>query len=38
MRVNWRQIHAARNSFAALSAACEQEGFIVHPVENPQMM
>jgi B12-binding domain/radical SAM domain protein len=35
MNVNWRQIHAARNSFAAVSAACEQEGFILHPVENP---
>ena len=35
MRVNWRQIHAARNSFAALSAACEQEGFILHQVDKP---
>jgi B12-binding domain/radical SAM domain protein len=35
MQVNWRQIHAARNSFAALSAACEQEGFVLHLVDKP---
>jgi B12-binding domain/radical SAM domain protein len=35
MRVNWRKIHAARNSFAALSAACEQDGFPLHPVDQP---
>jgi B12-binding domain/radical SAM domain protein len=35
MQVNWRQIHAARNSFAALSAACEQEGFILHQADKP---
>ena len=35
MQVNWRQIHAARNSFAALSAACEQEGFVLHQVDKP---
>ncbi len=35
MQVNWRQIHAARNSFAALSAACEQEGFILHKADKP---
>jgi B12-binding domain/radical SAM domain protein len=35
MNVNWRLIHAARNSYAALSAACEQAGFILHPVEKP---
>ncbi len=35
MRVNWRQIHAAANSFAALSAACEQEGFVLHLVDKP---
>jgi len=35
MQVNWRQIHAARNSFAALSAACEQEGFILHQTDKP---
>jgi B12-binding domain/radical SAM domain protein len=35
MNVNWRKIHAARNSFAALSAACEQEGFQLAPVDQP---
>jgi B12-binding domain/radical SAM domain protein len=35
MKVNWRQIHAARNSYAALSAACEQEGFLLHQVDQP---
>ena len=35
MQVNWRRIHAARNSFAALSAACEQEGFILHQADKP---
>ena len=35
MEVNWRLIHAARNSFAALSAACEQEGFSLQPVDQP---
>jgi B12-binding domain/radical SAM domain protein len=35
MHANWRKIHAARNSFAALSAACEQEGFLLHPVDHP---
>ena len=35
MIFNWRQIHAARNSYAVLSAACEQEGFILHPVDHP---
>ncbi|MDD1694122.1 MAG: TIGR04013 family B12-binding domain/radical SAM domain-containing protein [Methanoregula sp.] len=35
MRVNWRQIHAARNSFAVLYAACEKEGFVLNPVGDP---
>ncbi|MCK9592549.1 MAG: TIGR04013 family B12-binding domain/radical SAM domain-containing protein [Methanoregula sp.] len=35
MEVNWRQIHAARNTYAVLSAACEQDGFILHPVDRP---
>jgi B12-binding domain/radical SAM domain protein len=35
MNVNWRLIHAARNSYAVLYAACEQAGFILHPVEKP---
>ncbi len=34
MQVNWRTIHAARNSFAALSAACRKEGFILRPAEQ----
>ena len=35
MNVNWRQIHAARNSYAVLSAACEREGFSLRPVDQP---
>jgi B12-binding domain/radical SAM domain protein len=35
MQVNWRSIHAARNSFAVLSAACETSGFSLHPVDTP---
>jgi B12-binding domain/radical SAM domain protein len=35
MKFNWRLIHAARNSYAALYSACEQAGFILHPVEKP---
>ncbi|MCX6688306.1 MAG: TIGR04013 family B12-binding domain/radical SAM domain-containing protein [Methanoregula sp.] len=35
MRVNWRQIHAARNSYAVLSAACETEGIVIYPVDLP---
>ena len=35
MKVNWRLIHSARNSYAALYAACEQSGFILHPVKKP---
>ena len=36
MQVNWRQIHAARNSYAALRAACESSGFSLSLVENPE--
>lgn len=36
MQVNWRQIHAARNSFAVLYAACEREGFTLNPVDSPE--
>lgn len=36
MQVNWRLIHAARNSYAALSAACGQEGFGLHPVKRSE--
>lgn len=35
MQVNWRHIHAARNSFAVLYAACEQEGITLEPVDEP---
>lgn len=35
MQVNWRWINAARNSYAALSAACEQDGFILRPAGGP---
>ena len=34
-QVNWRLIHAARNSYAALYAACEQEGIILRPAKEP---
>jgi B12-binding domain/radical SAM domain protein len=35
MQVNWRWIHAARNSYAVLSAACGRDGFLLQPVDNP---
>lgn len=35
MRCNWRHIHAARNTYAALYAACEQAGVVLHPAEGP---
>ncbi|HNQ29160.1 MAG: coproporphyrinogen III oxidase [Methanoregulaceae archaeon PtaB.Bin009] len=35
MDVHWRFIPAARNSYAALYAACEQEGYILEPVRTP---
>jgi len=35
MQVNWRRIHAARNSFAILYASCEREGIILNPVDSP---
>ena len=35
MQVNWRWIHAARNSYAVLSAACERDGFLLQPVDSP---
>lgn len=35
MQVNWRHIHAARNTYAILYAACEKEGFTLHPVDGP---
>jgi len=36
MQVNWRQIHAARNSYAALLAACESCGYPLRLVEHPE--
>ncbi|MCQ8893873.1 MAG: TIGR04013 family B12-binding domain/radical SAM domain-containing protein [Methanolinea sp.] len=36
MDVCWRLIPASRNSYAALYAACEREGFILRPVSSPQ--
>lgn len=35
MQVNWRTIHAARNSCAILHAACERSGIFLQPVESP---
>ena len=36
MQVNWRKIHAAKNSYAVLSAACREGGFILHPADKPE--
>ncbi len=36
MRVNWRAINPARNSYAALFAACSLSGFHLHPVSAPE--
>jgi B12-binding domain/radical SAM domain protein len=36
MRVNWREINAARNSHAALFAACSLYGYTLHPVRAPE--
>jgi len=35
MQVNWRLIHAARNSYAVLYAACERDGILLQPVDSP---
>ncbi len=35
MKVNWRLITAAQNSFAALSAACEKDGYLLRPADRP---
>ena len=35
MQVNWRWIHAARNTYAVLSAACGFDGFPLKPVDSP---
>ncbi|HVP25235.1 MAG TPA: TIGR04013 family B12-binding domain/radical SAM domain-containing protein [Methanomicrobiales archaeon] len=36
MRVNWREINAARNSFACLAAACSLYGVDLHPAKGPE--
>jgi len=36
MIVNWRRIKWAKNSFAALYAACEAEGIILHETDAPK--
>jgi B12-binding domain/radical SAM domain protein len=36
MRVNWREIPAARNSCAVLLAACEKSGWHLRPVLSPE--
>jgi B12-binding domain/radical SAM domain protein len=36
MQVNWRWIQAARNTYAVLSAACEQDGFHLQPADTPR--
>lgn len=35
LTVNWRSIGAARNTFAALFAACERSGYRLHTVDIP---
>lgn len=35
MQVNWRSIHAARNSYAVLSAACNRTGICLEQVRSP---
>ena len=37
MHINWRTIHAARNSFAVLSSAANREGFTLHRVDKPHL-
>jgi B12-binding domain/radical SAM domain protein len=36
MQVNWREIPAARNSYAVLEAACETAGWHLRPVAQPE--
>jgi B12-binding domain/radical SAM domain protein len=36
MKVHWRHVPSARNSYAALYAACEKEGFVLEPVDRPK--
>jgi B12-binding domain/radical SAM domain protein len=35
MRINWRLIQAAQNSYAVLSAACEKEGYLLNLTRKP---
>lgn len=35
MQVNWRWIHAARNSYAVLYAACERDGHLLQMADSP---
>ena len=35
MRVNWRHIPSAHNSYAVLRAACEESGFSLARVNRP---
>jgi B12-binding domain/radical SAM domain protein len=37
MKFNWRLVHAARNSYATLYAACENEGIMLNPVKEPSV-
>jgi B12-binding domain/radical SAM domain protein len=36
MKVHWRYTPSSRNSYAALFAACETEGFVLEPVDRPE--
>ncbi|MDD4126452.1 MAG: TIGR04013 family B12-binding domain/radical SAM domain-containing protein [Methanomicrobium sp.] len=36
MKVNWRDIKSARNSYAALYSACEKNGIILNSVDVPE--
>lgn len=36
MKVNWRDIKPARNSYAALYSACEKNKIILNPVDSPE--
>ncbi len=35
MKVHWRHTTSTRNTYAALYAACEQEGFFLEPADGP---
>ena len=35
MKVHWRYTNSTRNTYAALFAACEQEGFLLEPTDGP---